>query len=65
MMAAIRSIRQQGATKIVVAVPVASSRAWELIKSADDEWCVLSFQIPIRSLLPASINIGTILQTKK
>jgi predicted phosphoribosyltransferase len=37
MMAAIRSIRQQGATKIVVAVPVASSSAWELIKSAADE----------------------------
>ena len=37
MMAAIRSIRQQGATKVVAAAPVASSSAWELIKSAADE----------------------------
>jgi len=37
MMAAIRSMRQQGAGKVVVAVPVASSSAWELVKSAADE----------------------------
>ncbi len=37
MMAAIRSIRQQGATKVIAAAPVASSSAWELVKSAADE----------------------------
>jgi predicted phosphoribosyltransferase len=37
MAAAIRSMRQQGAGKIVAAAPVASSNAWELIKSAADE----------------------------
>jgi putative phosphoribosyl transferase len=37
MMAAIISIRQQGAAKVVAAAPVASSSAWELIKSAADE----------------------------
>jgi predicted phosphoribosyltransferase len=37
MMAAIRSIRLQGATKGVAAAPVASSSAWELIKSAADD----------------------------
>ncbi|MEK7375162.1 MAG: phosphoribosyltransferase family protein [Thermodesulfobacteriota bacterium] len=37
MMAAIRSIRQQGAAKVVAAAPVASSRAWELIKSSADD----------------------------
>ena len=37
MMAAIRSMRQHGATRVVAAAPVASSSAWELIKSAADE----------------------------
>ena len=37
MMAAMRSIRRQGAAKVVAAAPVASSSAWELIKSAADE----------------------------
>ncbi len=37
MMAAIMSIRQQGATKVIAAAPVASSSAWELVKSAADE----------------------------
>jgi len=37
MMAAIRSIRQQGAAKVVAAAPVASSHAWELIKSSVDD----------------------------
>ena len=35
--AAIRSIEQQGAVKIVAAAPVASSNAWELINSSADE----------------------------
>jgi predicted phosphoribosyltransferase len=48
MMAAIRSIRQQGATKVVAAAPVASSNAWELIKSvADEVVCpVVSYRYP-------------------
>lgn len=48
MMAAIRSIRQQGATKVVAAAPVASSNAWELIKSvADEVVCpVVSYHYP-------------------
>lgn len=37
MMAAIKSIRKKRAAKVVVAVPVASSNAWELVKSAADE----------------------------
>jgi putative phosphoribosyl transferase len=37
MMAAIRSIRQQGAKKVVAAAPVASSHAWELVKSSADD----------------------------
>ena len=37
MMAAMSSIRRQGAAKVVAAAPVASSSAWELIKSAADE----------------------------
>jgi len=37
MLAAINSIRKKGATNIVVAVPVASSGAWELIKPVADE----------------------------
>ena len=37
MMAAIRSIEQQGAVKIVAAAPVATSNAWELINSSADE----------------------------
>jgi putative phosphoribosyl transferase len=37
MMAAIISIRRQGAAKVVAAAPVASSSAWELLKSAADE----------------------------
>ena len=37
MMAAIKSIRQQGAAKVVAAAPVASSHAWELIKSSADD----------------------------
>jgi len=42
MMAAIKSVRQRGAAKIVVAVPVASSSAWELIKPmADDVVCLI------------------------
>ena len=42
MMAAIKSIRQRGAAKVVVAVPVASSSAWELIKPmADDVVCLI------------------------
>ncbi len=47
MMAAIRSIRQQGATKVVAAAPVASSSAWELIKSAADEVVcpIVSYQL--------------------
>jgi predicted phosphoribosyltransferase len=48
MMAAIRSMRQQGAGKVVVAVPVASSSAWELVKSAADELVspILSYHYP-------------------
>lgn len=48
MMAAIRSIRQQGATKVVAAAPVASSGAWELVKSAADQVAcpVVSHQYP-------------------
>ncbi len=37
MMAAIRSIRQQGAAKVVAAAPVASSHAWELVNSSADD----------------------------
>ena len=37
MMAAMSPIRRQGAAKVVAAAPVASSSAWELIKSAADE----------------------------
>jgi putative phosphoribosyl transferase len=37
MMAAIRSMRKQGAIKVVAAAPVASSSAWELIRSTADE----------------------------
>jgi predicted phosphoribosyltransferase len=37
MMAAIQSMRRQGAGKIVAAAPVASSNAWALIQSAADE----------------------------
>ena len=37
MMAAIKSMRQRGAAKIVAAVPVASSKAWELVKAIADE----------------------------
>jgi len=40
MMAAIKSIRQRGAAKVVAAAPVASASAWELIKPmADDVVC--------------------------
>ena len=48
MMAAIRSIRQQGAIKVVAAAPVASSSAWELIKTAADEVVcpVVSYHYP-------------------
>ena len=48
MMAAIRSMRQQGAGKVVVAVPVASSSAWELVKSAADELVspIVSYHYP-------------------
>jgi putative phosphoribosyl transferase len=48
MMAALRSIRQQGAAKVVAAAPVASSSAWELIKSAADEVVcpVVSYRYP-------------------
>ena len=48
MMAAIRSIRQQGAAKVVAAAPVASSRAWELIKSSADDvvFAVISHYYP-------------------
>src|SRR3990172_8420909 len=42
MMAAIKSIRQRGAAKVVVAAPVASASAWELIKPmADDVVCLI------------------------
>jgi putative phosphoribosyl transferase len=37
MMAAIKSVRQHGATNVVAAAPVASSNAWELVKSAADD----------------------------
>lgn len=37
MMAAIRSIRQQGAAKVVAAAPVASSHAWELVNASADD----------------------------
>ncbi len=37
MVAAIRSIRKQGAAKVVAAAPVASSHAWELVTAAADE----------------------------
>lgn len=48
MLAAIRSMRRQGATRIVAAAPVASSRAWELVKSAADEVVcpVVSYRYP-------------------
>ena len=48
MMAAIKSIRQQGAAQVVAAAPVASSSAWELIKSAADEVVcpVVSYHYP-------------------
>jgi putative phosphoribosyl transferase len=48
MMAATNSIRQQGATKVVAAAPVASSSAWELIKSvAEDVVCpIVSHHYP-------------------
>lgn len=48
MMAAIRSIRQQGAMKVVAAAPVASSSAWELIKTVADEVAcpVVSYHYP-------------------
>jgi len=37
MIAAVKSIRRQGAATIIVAVPVASSGAWKLIKAIADE----------------------------
>ena len=37
MMAAIKSIRQRGAAKVVAAAPVASASAWELIKPMTDD----------------------------
>jgi len=37
MLAAIKSIRNKGPAKVVVAVPVASSSAWDLVKSSADE----------------------------
>jgi len=37
MMAAVKSMRQRGAAKVVAAVPVASSTAWELVGSIADE----------------------------
>jgi predicted phosphoribosyltransferase len=48
MMAAIRSVRQQGAMKVIAAAPVASSSAWELIKTAADEVVcpVVSYHYP-------------------
>ncbi len=48
MMAAISSIRQQGAATVVAAAPVASSSAWELIKSAADEVVspIVSYRYP-------------------
>ena len=37
MMAAIKSMRQRDAAKVVAAAPVASAGAWELVRSAADE----------------------------
>lgn len=48
MMAALKSMRQRGATKVVAAAPVASSSAWALIESvADEVVCpVVSYRYP-------------------
>jgi putative phosphoribosyl transferase len=37
MMAALKSMRQRGAIRVVAAAPVASSSAWEMIESVADE----------------------------
>ncbi len=37
MLAAVKSVRRKGAARVVVAVPVASSTAWNLLKAAADE----------------------------
>jgi putative phosphoribosyl transferase len=48
MMAAIESARRQGAQRLVAAAPVASSHAWELVKSVADEVIspVVSYRYP-------------------
>jgi predicted phosphoribosyltransferase len=37
MLAAIGSLRRRGAVRVVAAAPVASSHAWELVKSSADD----------------------------
>ena len=48
MLAAIESLRRQGAKKVVAAAPVASSSAWELVNAAADQVAcpIVSYRYP-------------------